>query len=235
MQIALVNQSTVLSDAEVAVAAGALSLQASRDVLAGWGVSATVFPSVRGQAIPPGAAQVLLLDDSDQPGALGYHDVTPGGMPVAKVFARTDKTDGLSWTVTASHEIVEMIVDPDCTRAEQIGPAAFGALEACDPCEADRYGYWIGQTLVSDFILPAWFHPRSKGPFDFGRHITRALSLLPGGYASTWTASAGWTQKHAALIEGVKSRRGRGGRLAFRGEHGFIGASPDELTERRSL
>jgi len=205
MQIAIVNQSHTITDAQVAAAAVDLNTQIQRDVGPAWNVSGAVFACVRGIAPPPGAAQVLVLDDSDQPGALGYHSVTPQGRPIAKVFAHTDQLHGLSWTVTTSHEVVEMIVDPLCVQAAQIGQSSFAAWEACDPCEADRFGYLIGTTHVSDFVLPAWF-TRGPGPYDFGHHITAPLSLLPGGYMSVWAPGAGWTQKFAETDDGSISR-----------------------------
>jgi hypothetical protein len=40
------------------------------------------------------------------------HDTTPDGLPLGKVFAGTDKAFGTQWTVTASHELLEMLGDP---------------------------------------------------------------------------------------------------------------------------
>jgi len=37
---------------------------------------------------------VVVLDNSDQAGALGYHDLTSAGLPISKVFAGTDKQYG---------------------------------------------------------------------------------------------------------------------------------------------
>src|SRR5262249_21785960 len=34
----------------------------------------------------PGNWAMVFLDDADQPGALAYHDLTPDGLPVSKVF-----------------------------------------------------------------------------------------------------------------------------------------------------
>src|SRR5512143_905110 len=32
---------------------------------------------------------MVFLDDADQAGALAYHDLTPAGLPISKVFVRT--------------------------------------------------------------------------------------------------------------------------------------------------
>ena len=49
---------------------------------------------------------MLVLDTSDQAGALGYHDVTPQGLPLGKVFAKTGTLPGVvclaGYTTTAS-------------------------------------------------------------------------------------------------------------------------------------
>src|SRR5262249_31056630 len=55
---------------------------------------------------------VVFLDDADQPGALAYHDLTPEGLPLSKVFVRTTIQNGDLVSVSASHELVEMLVDP---------------------------------------------------------------------------------------------------------------------------
>src|SRR6266571_4314023 len=59
---------------------------------------------------------LVILDTSDVADALGYHDFTPAGRPIGKVFAQSDIMDNLEWTVTASHELLEMLADPDIVR-----------------------------------------------------------------------------------------------------------------------
>jgi hypothetical protein len=62
---------------------------------------------------PAGTWWLSILDDSDQANALGYHDLTTDGLPIGKVFAGTDLKVGASWSVTASHELLEMLADPN--------------------------------------------------------------------------------------------------------------------------
>jgi hypothetical protein len=197
-QIAVLNKSTVLTDAVVAAAVPDFALQLSRDFLPAWGLTASVDFFAEGQEIPAAAWQVLVLDDSDQAGALGYHDLTASGQPQGKVFAKTDLDNSLSWTVTMSHELLEMVADPDLVLCAQVGDKSFASVEVCDPCEADCYGYLINATIVSDFILPSWYQPNATGPFDFAHHHDAPLTLLPGGYVSIWTPEGNWSQKTAA-------------------------------------
>jgi len=37
---------------------------------------------------------MVFLDNADQPGALAYHDLTPDGLPLAKVFVKTTVDNG---------------------------------------------------------------------------------------------------------------------------------------------
>jgi len=199
-RIAIVNESTVLTDAEVALTTKALNKQLTTDFNPRWGTNAHCYFYPAGHAVPATAWELHILDDSDVAGALGYHDVTAAGLPLGKVFAKTDQKYGLSWTVTASHEILEMVLDPECVRAAQTGAQQFVAFEMCDPCEADKFGYLIDGIMVSDFVLPNYFTPGDPGPYDFGQHITAPLQLLPGGYIGMWTPSSGWTQKTAETM-----------------------------------
>jgi hypothetical protein len=197
--IALVNQSTVVSDVDVAKCAAALQKQVTNDFCPAWGIDAKVIQVSREMELL-GHWQLIILDDSDQAGALGYHDITADGLPLGKVFARTDRDNGLSWTVTASHELLEMLADPFVDAVVPVSTGRFTgvmfALEVCDPCEADSQGYLIDAVQVSDFVTPAWFRRGAKPPYDKRGLIQRPLQVLRGGYASymRFTTLRGWQQ-----------------------------------------
>jgi hypothetical protein len=162
----------------------------------------------KGQQTPTGHWWLVVLDDSDQAGALGYHDTTPEGLPLGKVFAKSDQQFGMQWSVTASHELLEMLGDPAINltalsmTAFDISQNVVGRLyayEVCDACEADADGYDIDGVLVSDFVYPAWFESfRTTGSTQFDQHlrITDPFQLLPGGYAMVYdmTSGTGWQQ-----------------------------------------
>src|SRR5262249_16767163 len=141
----------------------------------------------------------------DQAGALGYHDTTPDGLPQGKIFAASDMQYGLAWSVTASHELLEMLADPYINLAATVFPGNHGAYmslyayEVCDPCELDSEGYEIDGVLVSDFVYPTWFEPfwaAESKRFDYLSKISKPLQLLPGGYISVYDVlyGEGWTQ-----------------------------------------
>ncbi len=203
IKVAVVNASTVVADGDVQAAVPALQKQVSGDFSATWGIDADLSFVPSGAQPSAGAWWLTILDNSDQAGALGYHDVTPDGLPLGKVFAGTDLQYGNRWTVTASHELLELLVDPEINLTvfvqSDTGSGRLYAYEVCDACEADALGYSIDGTLVSDFVFPAWFES-SRQPdstqFDFAGKISAPFQLLPGGYIGIFdiTSGQGWTQ-----------------------------------------
>lgn len=196
--IAIINESGVPSAADVAALAEALQVQVTRDFAPIWGRDAMIAVVGPGKSPPKGSWWLALLDDADQAGALGYHEQTSGGQPIGKVFCRTTKAIGGNWTVTASHELLEMLGDPYvnlCADVSGDSGMEIYAYEDCDACEDDQFGYEIGGVRVSDFVTPEWFNPASpKGTrLDFKGHIDTPLQLLPGGYIGIRT-SRGWSQ-----------------------------------------
>lgn len=206
--VSILNQSTVLTDDQVKAAIPALQTQVSRDFAPLWGIDAALAFVAKGATIPGNSWELIVLDDSDQAGALGYHALNDG-IPRGFVFARTDLQAGLQWTVTISHELLEMLADPYIfsTVLVEGQHKFFGisgsllALEVADACEADSFGYKIGDVLVSDFVTPAWFGAQlpAGGKYDFAGHCSAPFQLLQGGYIGVYDfrGGMGWTQKTA--------------------------------------
>ncbi|MHB8604408.1 MAG: hypothetical protein ACYDCK_04065 [Thermoplasmatota archaeon] len=203
IEIAVINASTVLSDAKVKPVVAALQTQVHRDFAPLWGVDADLVFVPKGGKPATGAWWLAILDNSDQAGALGYHDLTKEGLPLGKVFAGSDIQAGYAWSVTASHELLEMLADSDVNLTAFIETSntkgRLYAYEVCDACEADQFGYKIGNVLVSDFVTPAWFESfRRKGSarFDYGKHVNRPFELLAGGYIGVYDVGggSGWQQ-----------------------------------------
>jgi hypothetical protein len=103
------------------------------------------------------------------------------------------------WTIAASHEVLEMLVDPYGNRLHSSvaieikgkkivdGTGQYGYLvEACDPCEADKYGYTINGVVVSDFITPNFYDPVTTAGtrYSFTGALKAPRQILPGGYIS---------------------------------------------------
>jgi len=203
IQISVINASTVLSDDEIRPVVDALQHQVTNDFRPPWGIDAELTYVPSGNQPPGETWWLTVLDDSDQAGALGYHDLTSEGLPLGKVFAATDIKYGSHWSATASHELLEMLADPNINltvfsqKADTTG--TLYAYEVCDACEADNYGYKIGNVLVSDFVFPSWFEdfrPTGSTQFDQTRNIESPLQLLSGGYIGVFTVTggSGWQQ-----------------------------------------
>jgi hypothetical protein len=208
--VSILNQTTVLADADVATVSAALQRQVSEHFAPAWGADANITFVPNGQQPAAGSWWLVVLDDSDQAGALGYHDTTSEGLPMGKVFARTDLDNHLSWSVTMSHELLEMLGDPDVNLTTFIQTTAktgkLYAYEVCDAVEDDQFGYVIDGVTVSDFVLPAYFEPDTAAHtpgvrFDYGGHLNGAVpTLLSGGYIGEFdvTHGGGWNQITAA-------------------------------------
>jgi hypothetical protein len=199
--VAVINQCSVLTDAQVQAATDAMQVQVTRDFAPVYGIDAKLIFVPKGQNPAPGSWWIVIADDSDEAGALGYHDLTNEGLPICKVFAKTDIKYGANWTITFSHEVLEMLADPWinlCVFAQNSDTSGkLYAYEVCDTCEADNLGYTINGIHVSDFVYPAWFGvPGSKGKLDHMGHLKSPLQLLPGGYIGEFDVKTGggWTQ-----------------------------------------
>jgi hypothetical protein len=204
IQIAVINESTVLADTDVSPAVAAIQKQVTNDFRPVWGVDAALTIVSKGATPPSGSWWLVVLDDSDQANALGYHDLTSEGLPIGKVFAASDLKAGTSWTVTASHELLEMLADPNInlTVFVQNNDTAgmLYAYEVCDACEDDSLGYTIDNILLSDFVYPAWFESfRAEGSTQFDRQnkMQSPFQLLVNGYIGIFNviAGSGWTQQ----------------------------------------
>lgn len=200
--IAVINHSTVCTDADVNRWTQAIHTQVNRDFAPVWGVDALVTFYRAGTTVPPYAWPVYILDTADVEGALGYHDEGPNARPFGRVFAKTTLADGEEVSVTLSHEILEMLGDPYVRLAVFIETAHGGRLyayETADACEAVTYA--IDHVNVSDFVYPAYFDPSAtkKGTkYDYLGKIKKPFQILKGGYLSVYTTDGGgWQQLQA--------------------------------------
>jgi hypothetical protein len=221
IQISVINASTVLTDNEVSPVVATLQKQVTNDFRPPWGVDAELNFIPTGATPPANTWWLSILDDSDQAGALGYHDLTPDGLPVGKVFAGTDLKYGTQWTVTASHELLEMLADPNINLTVFVqndqSTGILYAYEVCDACESDNLGYPIDNIQLSDFVFPSWFENfRATGStqFDQTKQIQSPLQLLPGGYIGVFdvNSGSGWQQQTAQKQPNMQSRGNVGSR-----------------------
>jgi hypothetical protein len=204
--VSLINASTVVTDVETAAIARALQRQVNRDYRPIWGTNAAVVPVFRGQPPPPGTWWLVILDDMDVAGALGYHDLTSEGLPIGKVGAKTDLEFGAKVSVTCSHELLEMLGDPEINLlVEDPDAGRLYAYENCDAVESDDLAYEVLGQMVSDFVLPAYFNPYRRGnePLSFRGNVSNPFELAPGGYLSyREVGDSAWKQVFAKTRSG---------------------------------
>src|SRR5262245_8942750 len=127
---------------------------------------------------------VVFLDDADDPDALAYHDLTPEGLPLSKVFVRTTIENGDLVSISASHELVEMLDDPAINlMTTGPDPKTMYAYESADPVE--ELSFLVEGIPMSDFVLPAYFegfHKPNSVHFDYMDKLSRPFQILHGGY-----------------------------------------------------
>jgi hypothetical protein len=193
-QVGLVDLTGEIDVDLVHSAAIALNLQVSRDLPQFWPMSATVVYLPNHNKIPVGVWPVQLVKRLPA-GEGGFHS-DKHKQPYSKVIASNSDP---SWTVDASHEILEMLVDPYGNRMQssvaievvggtiQDSTGQYGYLvEACDPCEDNSCAYTINGIAVSDFITPHYYDPlETPGTrYSFTGAIKGPRQVLPGGYIS---------------------------------------------------
>lgn len=208
IQVSIINQCSVLSDEQLKPVVDALQIQVTRDFYPAFGINAGLTFVPKGQTPPPGTWWLVILDTSDEQQSLGYHDLTSEGLPIGKVFAKSDLDVGASWSVTISHELLELLGDPYinlCVFAQETNTTGkLYSFEVADSPEADVYGYLINGILVSDFVYPAWWGiPGNSGKLDYMDHVKQPLEILPGGYIGEFIVgnnSKGWTQKTSQIV-----------------------------------
>lgn len=215
--IFLVNESSIVGQQELLAVMAALQLQVNRDFGPLWGIDAQLQIAGRYDS---SQEALVILDNTDQVDALGYHTVASRGLPIGFVFASTCRQYNTPWSSCLSHELLEQLADPYCNLIVDAGwggKAVGVAREVADPTEADPY--LIHGVSVSNFVTPAWFdQDAAQLRLDYLYLIQTPLNLRPGGYVSLYR-NGHWTQvvdqqkpvSEYRLDKGVQrySRKGR--------------------------
>lgn len=191
VHVALVDETKQIDPGQLARVAGALNEQIQHDFAPVWQIKATVgaYPEA-----PPDTWAVRILQQLDDPNALGYH-TDEGGQPLSKVLYTQE------WTTTVGHEVLEMLADPWGWRQHharlpyglETAFAQFGLkaenshvwylLEVCDPPEAQSYE--VGGVALSDFLLPSWYRSVPvAGRFSIAGNCKEPRQVIDGGYVS---------------------------------------------------
>lgn len=203
--IAVLNRSTVLKDSTLAEICAALEKQVMSHFAPLWGIGSHIRFVQRSDLTSwRGCWNIVVADTSDEAGALGYHSLSPEGLPVGFAFAKTTQLYGGEISVTISHEVLEQLLDPYINLcAEDSARGVFVALEASDAVEDDSLAYKVDDVLVSDFVLPAFFDPtaasRKDVRYSYRGNVHAPFALAQGGYEAMYVPGKGWTQNTARI------------------------------------
>ena len=186
-QVALVAQTAKIAFSDLTVVSAAIQKQLTRDVSPLWNIEASVDAFATLDDVPLGYWHVI-IDDTIPFDAAGIHLNDENGQPYALVTYSDD------WSLTTSHEVIEMLVDPSGNRTVATNSPkpdqgrVLVLVEACDPSEAANFGYTVNGVLVSDFYTPHFFDPVDAAGvrYSYTGAITEPLQVLDGGYMSWW-------------------------------------------------
>jgi len=166
---------------DVAQVSAAIQKQIIRDFTPLWAIEATIdaFPGI--DDVPVGYWPIYIVDTFDEGGQHKTRHHQPFGLVAA----------GSSWSLAASHEALEMLVDPGGDRlvagASPMDQARVEfLLEVCDPCQSDAQAYTVNGVLVSDFCTPEYFDPLgvTGARYSYTGSLSAPHQVLPGGYLS---------------------------------------------------
>jgi len=205
MIISVINISHgAVPDAELQRAIRAVNRQICEDFGPYWGFGSQLRledKTGRGRGQSPvdpadmrGDAILYLRDVVKVSDADGYHDRHFSGIPYGIVFLELSKKLKEDWTVTLSHEALELTGDPENNllvqgpHPKKKGKQVFHWFEMCDAVQSETYK--IDDIAVSNFVLPLYFTSSNErgGRNDFLGTITkegktlRSSSVNPGGY-----------------------------------------------------
>jgi hypothetical protein len=210
MIISIVNFTDSLEDEDVQQVIRAINRQIEQDFQPYWSMGATLrlegHTDTEDRESPAelrGDAIIYLWDKAaDVANAIGYHDRNNNGLPYGFVFTEIAKQVGEPWSVTLSHEALELIGDAE-VNILAAGPnpndatqAVYFWYEMCDAVQAESYQ--IDGIAVSNFVLPLYFtldgEPGSRNDFLGREHNGKVLSsfgINPGGYVGFFNPATG--------------------------------------------
>ena len=200
VQIALIDTTGSIRFSRLRKVAEAIEHQVRHDLAKFYDVNARIIALRHGEGLPNRTWPVHIVPEVKKGG--GFHSDLDGA-PFAKVCI------GPHWTMSASHEILEMVFDPTGGKLHAApaihlvngevrnAPGEFRYLtEICDPCESADCAYKIDDVVVSDFYTLDYFDRelRPGRRYSFNRSITAPRQVPKGGYLCWLNPSIGKMQ-----------------------------------------
>lgn len=227
MIISIVNLTEAIKDEFLQLVIRAINRQIAEDFEPYWSFGAKLRLEGSAGKIPNkdspselrGDAILYLWNQADVEDALGYHDCNAKGIPYGFVFTDLSKKLGENWTVTLSHEALELVGDAQNNLLAQgphpghPGREVFHWFEMCDAVQAQTYK--IDNVEVSNFVLPLYFTPGEQegGRNDFLGRLAKDGSALasfcvsPGGYIGFYDPVTRQHEQYSAPEDKVAAKR----------------------------
>ena len=182
MIFAVVNESKLVSEADVRSWVTACDAQLQIDVGPAWSrVPVDVEYFTSRAAAPASSGLFVVVDSITVAGAEAYH-TEDGGRIEGFIGVSEAQADGVNPSVDLSHELLEAFADPFVNASVSDLAGKSYDMEICDPVQDTTYA--IAGVLVSGFVLPSWCDAEAtQGPYDRLVRLTSAFQLSPGGYA----------------------------------------------------
>jgi hypothetical protein len=196
-KVALVAETKRITAKQLKRAEAVLKRRLEHDLAPVWSVSGILQSYSEVSAVPKDCWPVIVKDDIGMPGAYSVH-MDNNGEPFALV------TYSPNWEFMASHDMLEMLIDPFGKRFAQ-GPSVRPGqkhrvaylVEVCDPCASEEYGYEIDGVRVADFCTPDYYQAKAKpgSRLSFTGAIGKPFEVMKGGYLSWQEPDGSWWQK----------------------------------------
>lgn len=245
MIISVINHSKNILDETVQTVVRVINRQISQDFEPYWSFGAILRlegpigqrPNLKTPSDMRGDAVLYLVDGTSSAAATGWHLANYRDIPYGLVFLGLCEKLHEPWSMTLSHEALELVGDPMGNLLVQGNHPmdrrrkVYHLFEMCDAVQAESYT--IEGVEVSNFVLPSYFSEGEQAGRrnDFlGRvHAGKALpsfGMNPGGYLNIFDPKTGnWEQpmyesdKEALRRKKLKSKlkAGRGYRRTHPG------------------
>lgn len=211
MIISIVNYTDTITDSELQSVIRAINRQIAEDFEPYWSFGARLRLEGKASKAPGketlselrGDAVIYLWDKTDVDNALGYHANNAAGIPYGFVFTELSTQQKENWTVTLSHEALELLGDAQGNLLVQ-GPhpadpkqQVFHWFEMCDAVQSQTYR--VDGVEVANFVLPLYFTTEEQkgGRNDFlclrdkkGVGL-KSFGVTAGGYIGFYDPSKG--------------------------------------------
>jgi hypothetical protein len=186
--ISVINQSSI-SQQEIVDFSTILHKQINWEFSAVWKTNAIIVPEFCSISEAKSWTWKLILMNHpsklEDAGRLGLHRLDQDLVPYSVVFTELCALWGVSWEEYASHEALEMLINPQLNRYVKYKDMWY-CQEICDPVYGSHYIQKSSvEKKVANFVYPSYYLENAPGPYDYLGLLKKPFSCLPTGYVST--------------------------------------------------